>query len=168
MDEQQRQVHDARQHITDELLTLRCPRCRRAFLDFEGCFALTCSHCQPKCGFCAWCLADCGADAHRHVATCAHNSLPGKGIFGSFEDFQQAQLKRRKRLVVEFLRTIEDRAVRDQVVGQCRADLEDLHMHDVVRQFAAAGGPQRVEGDSSRDLPSSGPPHPNSNLNPFQ
>lgn len=148
MDEQQRQVHDARRRITDDLLTLRCPRCRTAFYDFEGCFALTCSRCQPKCGFCAWCLADCGEDAHRHVATCAHNSLPGKGFFGSFEDFQQAQLKRRKALVVEFLRTIEDRAVLDQVVEQCRTDLEDLQMHGIVRQFAAAGGPQIVEGDA--------------------
>ncbi len=29
-------------HVTEEILTLRCPRCRAAFLDFDGCFSLTC------------------------------------------------------------------------------------------------------------------------------
>ena len=70
MGEEQRRVEAARRHIVDEILTLKCPRagCRAAFLDFNGCFALTCGRCG--CGFCAWCLADCGDDAHTHVAGC--------------------------------------------------------------------------------------------------
>lgn len=152
MDKQQREVHDARKHITDELLTLRCPRCRAAFLDFSGCFALTCGRCQPRCGFCAFCLEDCGEDAHRHVANCPLNAIPGKGVFGSQQDFEQGQLKRRKDLVIEHLRTIDDQQVRDQVIDQCRTDLEDLQMHDVLRQFAgpAGGGGAGLRGVGDR------------------
>lgn len=52
-----------RHKIIDEILTLRCPRCKQAFLDFDGCFALTCGSCP--CRFCGWCLEDCGDhDAH--------------------------------------------------------------------------------------------------------
>ena len=68
-----RAVLVARLHIEEELLLLRCPRaaCRRAFLDFDGCFALSCSACP--CKFCGWCLKDCGdsdAHAHAHVRAC--------------------------------------------------------------------------------------------------
>ena len=54
-----------RMKIVDDILTLRCPRCLQAFLDFSGCFALRCSMCP--CGFCGWCLKDCGSDSHSHV-----------------------------------------------------------------------------------------------------
>ena len=56
MDEQQRRVHAKAREVC-ELLTDACPRCKQAFLDFNGCCALTCSRCP--CGFCAWCLQVC-------------------------------------------------------------------------------------------------------------
>jgi hypothetical protein len=58
IDEKQRKVHRHCLHVREGLLTRKCPRqnCRQAFLDFDGCFALTCSSCC--CGFCAWCLED--------------------------------------------------------------------------------------------------------------
>jgi hypothetical protein len=60
-----------RNHILDKLLSLSCPRCERVFDDFEGCFALKCSGKGGcGCGFCGWCLEDCGADSHAHVAVC--------------------------------------------------------------------------------------------------
>eukprot|EP00929_Paragymnodinium_shiwhaense_P066224 TRINITY_DN33192_c0_g1_i2.p1 TRINITY_DN33192_c0_g1~~TRINITY_DN33192_c0_g1_i2.p1 ORF type:complete len:1248 (-),score=333.73 TRINITY_DN33192_c0_g1_i2:377-4120(-) len=43
LDEQQRRVRAVRNHIVEEILTLKCPRCGQAFLDFVGCFALQCS-----------------------------------------------------------------------------------------------------------------------------
>ena len=75
MDERQRRVECCRRRLV-ELLTDACPRCQAAFVDFDDCFALTCARCP--CGFCAWCLADCGADAHRHVAHCDRNLEPNK------------------------------------------------------------------------------------------
>ncbi len=42
-----RKVLMARKHIEEEILQMRCPRrdCRRAFYDFDGCFALSCGAC---------------------------------------------------------------------------------------------------------------------------
>ena len=39
-----------------QILTLKCPRCSRAFLDYSGCAAVTCDACG--CGFCAKCFKD--------------------------------------------------------------------------------------------------------------
>ena len=44
---------------------------RRYMVDFDGCFALNCSRCRAA--FCAYCLADCGKDAHMHVGRGLHS-----------------------------------------------------------------------------------------------
>ena len=140
MDQLQRAVHAARGRIVD-IVTLKCPKCQTAFIDFEGCFALKCGSCP--CGFCAWCLADCGHDAHAHVAAC-----PEKGndqqYHGTQQEFDQHHVARRKRKVREYLAELSDE-VRAQVVEQCRKDLEDLQMHDIVREFAAGIGANGFE-----------------------
>ena len=58
MTEAELKIDKTRRHIIEEILTLKCPRCEAAFVDFNGCFALTCHRCA--CGFCAHCLQDCG------------------------------------------------------------------------------------------------------------
>jgi len=64
-----RKVLMARKHVEEEILQMKCPRCKTAFYDFEGCFAISCSSCP--CKFCGWCLHDCaGGDAHPHVRGC--------------------------------------------------------------------------------------------------
>lgn len=68
-----------------QVLTLKCPRCSQAFVDFQNCFALTCGRCG--CGFCAWCLRDCGDDAHRHVANCPEN-LEGGRVYSTEAKFK--------------------------------------------------------------------------------
>jgi hypothetical protein len=42
LSEADRQALAVRKHITEEILTLKCPSCGKAFLDFDACFALTC------------------------------------------------------------------------------------------------------------------------------
>jgi hypothetical protein len=83
----QRQVEQHRRHIVEEVLTLKCPRCRTAFVDFSGCFAVQCGSCP--CNFCGWCLQDCETDAHAHVAHCRSNKANGN-VFGAHEQFQVA------------------------------------------------------------------------------
>ena len=75
--------------ITEELL-LKCPSCKTAFLDYNGCNALYC-HCG--CKFCAICLKDCGADAHPHV----------RAEHGNVFDTQQfhTETSKRKELVIQ-------------------------------------------------------------------
>ena len=60
-------------YITNEIITLKCPRknCRATFIfdvGYKDCFALECVTCG--CGFCGWCFLDCGSDAHQHVPGC--------------------------------------------------------------------------------------------------
>ena len=47
--------HRRKLHICEKILTLTCPRCSQAFLDFDGCMALKCSRAGCGCGFCAIC-----------------------------------------------------------------------------------------------------------------
>ena len=112
-----------RMRVIEEILTLQCPRCGQAFLDFEGCFALKCSKCP--CGFCGWCLADCGSDAHAHVRTCTAKP-PGADIFfGSHTQFVEAQRKRQALKLREFFATLPA-AEKDGLMQSLATDLRDL------------------------------------------
>jgi hypothetical protein len=59
--------------LVDDSLTLRCPACGLAFVDFDGCLALEC-----RCGafFCALCLKHCDGwhHCHAHVRDCVENT----------------------------------------------------------------------------------------------
>lgn len=50
-------------------INLKCPRCKAAFYDYDGCNALRCGLPECRAGFCAICLQDCGQDAHAHIYT---------------------------------------------------------------------------------------------------
>jgi hypothetical protein len=112
--------------IIDDILTLRCPRCRQAFLDFEGCFAISCSGCS--CKFCGWCLQDCGnTDAHPHVKTCPHKPHDADSYFGTIEQFNEAQNKRRHTRVLAFLATLGPNE-KSNVLESIRQDLKELNL----------------------------------------
>ena len=100
------------------------------FVDFQDCFALKCGRCG--CGFCAHCLKDCGGDAHAHVMACPHNpnrnssADDGFAVYdGSQAQFRETQRRRRERMVMEYLGTL-DAAMRARVVAACRLDLDTL------------------------------------------
>lgn len=67
-------IEDIRRDIIENVLTIKCPRCKCAFIDYDGCNALTCSNTQCRAGFCALCYIDCGHDAHDHI----RNAHPGQ------------------------------------------------------------------------------------------
>ena len=73
----------------EDALVPKCPRCRNAFVDWSGCFAVTC---QCGCGFCGHCLQDCGADAHQHVGQ-AHNWMT-ETFEAAFSRIATAQIQR--------------------------------------------------------------------------
>ena len=101
----------------------------QAFFDFDGCFALTCSHC--KTGFCALCLKNCGADAHPHLG--ARGECPfGHGEFGSAEQLAEARRLRREFELWEYLdaprhgfHLPDQRAAREQLLQAVKAQVED-------------------------------------------
>jgi hypothetical protein len=96
-------VKRAEIHVIEEILTVKCPRCSQAFVDFDGCFALQCSRCAA--GICGWCMADCGADSHAHVVDCPANRYRHQRdpFFGNFKYFEQARMRERLKRLDEFL-----------------------------------------------------------------
>jgi hypothetical protein len=112
---------DLRRTIVNEILTLGCPRCKTAFVDFDGCFALTCSNNHCGAGFCAWCLKDCGADAHAHVNECPE----GTGTFADLGAFNRVHQQRRKRAIQDILR-YKSANVQRRVRELIEPDLVDL------------------------------------------
>jgi hypothetical protein len=131
MDAQQRRVHAKKQEVCD-LLTDACPRCKQAFLDFDACCALTCSRC--RCGFCAWCLEDCGADAHAHVRNCRHNLAPGRQVFAPRHLWREGRTRLKRDAVTRLLRGL-DAGLAKQVVKAVERELRDVALGDVVAEF---------------------------------
>ena len=125
---------------TSTTLTLSCPQCHQAFLDYNGCMALTCSRAGCGCGFCAICQADCGKDAHGHVGQwgdtgqrpeltggCPYAERVGvkKGEFFIPEDqFKVASSKMKAIRLQEYLETIPER-FREQALKSCERELRD-------------------------------------------
>lgn len=112
--------------IAEEILTLHCPECGMAFLDFTCCFALWCARCS--CAFCAYCQQSCRHernDAHEHVMSCEHNIAPGRSIFASLSTFNRAQNLRRIRAIAAYVGAIEPR-LREAVLLSLDRSISDL------------------------------------------
>jgi hypothetical protein len=125
-------VARARSHIIDSILTLRCPKCSKAFDNFDACFALVCTDTGGHgCGtqMCGFCLKDCGRtslDCHNHVLICPYNINPGRSLFGKIEVFEAAQRERRKRLIHQYLDTLGTGKLRSEVLAALQHELQDL------------------------------------------
>jgi len=113
-----------RHNIVTNIMNLQCPRCNTVFVAFDGCFALTCSNNTCGAGFCAWCLQNCGTDAHEHVLVCPKGN---RSHHGQIEDFEGAHRKRRKEAIEATLRP-ESEVVRRRVLELMKRDLEDLNI----------------------------------------
>jgi hypothetical protein len=74
-------------------LNLKCPRCQSAFLDYDGCNALTCAVPNCRAAFCAICLKDCGSDAHQHVM-----NTHGGGLFDKEAFHKGVKIRAQKQL----------------------------------------------------------------------
>jgi len=146
-------IEQHRRYLMDRILTLVCPRCRQAFVDFDGCLALSCGGCGADfCGyFCElWTMScllisrfsrlmDCGEDAHAHVAVCpeAHHTpawrslLPvwmqkrPDSLFILLPEWEKFQRRRRLRLANEYLLTLPA-DLRAQVRQACLRELQEL------------------------------------------
>ncbi len=129
----ERQAETLRLRIVGEILTLRCPNtaCRMAFLDFTGCFALSCSFCHRY--FCAWCIClQSAVNVHDHVAACPEGSLPG--YHHGLNVFNAHHRVRRKRLVIERLRK-ENADIRKRTLLALREELKDLGIDISSKDF---------------------------------
>ena len=147
-------VRRMRLQVEEEDFTLRCPRCRGAFVDFNGCAALYCKDDagpppRKGCGisFCALCLKDCEGDAHAHVkAVHAKPELRAAGnaemYFFSRSDYAAAHRGLRLGLLAGRLAGLAgEPAVQEALLGALAgADLRGVGL-SVAAVRAAAGMP---------------------------
>lgn len=120
-DDDEREAHILKKRIVDDILSLRCPRCRSVFLDFDGCLAITC-HKDCRAGFCGWCLKDCGDDAHAHVAHCPE----GKGMYAPFKVFEEHHRLRKEEAVHKVVDDQHIPRVRKFLLKILHKELNDL------------------------------------------
>ncbi|CDF32339.1 unnamed protein product [Chondrus crispus] len=128
----ERRAEILRLEIIDQILTLRCPNCRMAFIDFDGCFDLTCDGCMHH--FCAWCISHFSRhDVHSHVAHCPKSPQQG-AVYGQMEQFTRLHSVRRRQLVVQRLKG-EVREVQKLTLARVRGELQDLNIHIKLDQL---------------------------------
>ena len=132
-----------RKHVENEIMTLRCPKCKLAFMEFNGCAALTCKAEDDKgtkqggcgCAFCGFCFKDCGADAHPHVANCPHNK--SRSVFIPLIQWETAMNERRRVILLKYWRGLNDdvrqEMSRDGGIQQHFNDLDINHELQPVR-----------------------------------
>ena len=100
---------------------------------FSGCAAIRCSG-ACTASFCGWCLADCGRDAHAHVANCPHKPTGVDALFpGNANDpqgpFRQHWARRTARKVKEALASAQpplSAQDRRDVLQMLRVQLADI------------------------------------------
>ena len=84
--EQEREESTVSRHhnqIVDNIFMLKCP-----------------------CGFCGYCLMDCGKDAHTHVANC---QICKDGVYPRWDQIQQAHKVTQARVILNYLDNIASR-----------------------------------------------------------
>jgi hypothetical protein len=138
-DQDERNAHKLHRTLVDEVLTLKCPRCKNAFVDFEGCFAVTCVYPTCNCGFCAWCLTDCGGDAHTHVAACPENRND-RSPWGTEDMFREHHRVRRARKCGEAILAAQLTAQAHRILEELlKKDLQDLGitMEEVSQHYSS-------------------------------
>ena len=149
-------VQELRRDVADRILTEHCPGCNAAFANFEGCCAVKCARC--KTAFCAWCLDNCGRDAHAHVANCEANLMPKKDVWGTPELLDRARRMRRTNQLRNRLRRLEPVA-RLPLLEALHAELgggaNDMPDAQQLRNFCAAlpDAPPRAQAEAAAPPP---------------
>lgn len=143
--ELERRVLAARRHI-EEMMDLRCPRCHQVFGDFSGCAALTCDYRGCGAHFCAFCLTDCGADAHPHVRSCRLNPKKNE-YYVSTEAWARIMDDQRRKRLQEHWATLNtdtrDALAADASISQI---MRDLRLDDLIGASAFAEQMAQLRG----------------------
>ena len=122
-------IEKKQKHVEEHIMNLSCPRCSQVFLDYTGCAALVCGNKRCACRFCAFCLKDCGQDAHAHVTTCRYRPKDMRNPYFTQEgQFETVQRERRQRLVIEYFQTVPENE-RSHLYKALRTQFRDCRLH---------------------------------------
>jgi hypothetical protein len=133
-------VSAKRREVIDTILTLKCPACALAMSDFvmegsvrtlpwEGCFAVVC---RCRAHFCGWCFAIVPASTcHAHVSNCAHNTAPGRDVWGgpNAEALFSVCLRRRRQRMLDTLLAALPEAQRAPLLASLQRELADAGLY---------------------------------------
>lgn len=123
LEQSQSVIETERKYIMENILTLKCPGCKQAYCDFDGCMVLKCFNC--KTNFCGKCHFVCKiGQAHAHVATCGATTQE-KGYWKNPTQVKMFQNRLRKRALDKYLSTKSNRT---EIVKAIQKDLKDLGM----------------------------------------
>jgi hypothetical protein len=112
-------------------LISKCPQCGEPFYNFDGCFAIQCSHGHAFCGFC---VQDCNSDAHGHVLRCSRN--PNLSYFATVGVFYRC---RAEDLAAEMKQVpLNHPAVSPRLVGALCSSVKRLMSADWLKGPAEA------------------------------
>lgn len=123
---EEQEIYLLKTYIIDNILTPHCPSCSFAYIDFDDCFALTCSNKQCNQQFCAWCeqLCEDDEDAHEHVAECKY----GNGdVWGDREILEEVRNRIRAEKIQELLKT-KSNEVKRQVLDSLSVNFNHINM----------------------------------------
>ena len=79
------------------------------------------------CGFCGWCLQDCGTNAHEHVHACPQRAAGADVCFVSPADIGESLAETAKGAQPEIFDGPELASVKNKIVEACRAGLNCRH-----------------------------------------
>jgi len=147
-------VQTHRLHIVERILTLRCPKCCVAFVDYDACAAVTC-----VCGsyFCAKCFKICrnSGHCHEHVKRCRGPALrngsrvpASEGLYVRREEFDRIWNQVQTAEVKDYLSDL-DPEMRAAVVLAMRSDFQGRPGGDITVDPGAealAGMPRDIRG----------------------
>merc|ERR1712187_414658 len=149
------EVYETQKYIVDNILTMRCPRCKMAFADWDGCNAVYCTYAGCGCNFCPFCLKDCGDgvkfgqqeivragdDAvHKHIQTCKYAQGIGHQNDGRVqkEVWNRVRKQRIEKCLQEKCSSVEQR---QKVVDNLKTQFHELGLKIRVPQEDASTKP---------------------------
>lgn len=113
-------------YVVNQILTLLCPFCKKAFLDFNGCCAVTCNCNQHFCGLCLT-KSNNSEVCHSHVRSCYLNPNHGD-YFCSQDQLDKVHRETRIRQLNDYLRSIPPESKRP-LLRNCEPYLKDLGIY---------------------------------------
>jgi len=96
----ERKILEVRREL-EEIMTNKCPKCKSAWHDFEGCCALYCR--TPGCDarFCGICNAGPFPDAHPHVRECRWKTIKPGNVYSTVNELEVMWANRRRAQVAQ-------------------------------------------------------------------
>jgi len=112
------------EYTIENILTLKCPNCKKAFYDFEACLLLRCNNCSKSfCGLCFEIIQN-----HEHLLVCPYRTSRCDGYFMNFEEWQKFHDQKKTEKIIEIRKKLYSKSIFLAFVYQ----LEMMRFHNIL------------------------------------